>query len=167
MIRVVLWQHIGHCRCTIIKTSQWKQQISSTHIQFSKNQLKTQVQNSLFFLVQELHKRTYVLYLKDPSSSWPRVVLKQPFVTNGVVKSWICQENGEIEHMISTKDRNKQILTLYSMSVLYFLKYLIFKKNRTLRSLVKYSNLGDSLPIYILKRTLLKRIDLFDSNKET
>ncbi|CAF0710382.1 unnamed protein product [Brachionus calyciflorus] len=73
---------------------------------------------------------SYLIFKKSPKNSynkWPRLVYKQPLeVSGGIIHSWLCTPEGRVEHLLSSRNRNK-----------------------TIRSLLKYSKLGDSLPIYL------------------
>lgn len=58
---------------------------------------------------------------------WPRLVYRQPqIIPGGIIHSWVCTPEGNFQHLVSSKNRNK-----------------------TSRTLLKYSKLGDNLPLYI------------------
>lgn len=48
--------------------------------------------NLIFYLVQK---------------SWPRFVLRSPYISSGVAHSWICDSDGQVSALVGSKNRNK------------------------------------------------------------
>jgi ribosomal protein RSM22 (predicted rRNA methylase) len=45
--------------------------------------------------------------LQKVSSKWPRLIIRDPKKSKKTFDSWTCNNDGKIDHMISSKLRNK------------------------------------------------------------